>query len=38
MLGAEPGASALDLEGRRTDVAPANEYTRLTIPLRTGTD
>ncbi|HEY5804865.1 MAG TPA: GPW/gp25 family protein [Lysobacter sp.] len=33
-LGAEPGAFVLDLEGRRTDVAPSNEYTRLTIPLR----
>lgn len=29
-----PGAFVLDLEGRRTDVAPSNEYTRLTIPLR----
>lgn len=33
-LGAEPGAFVLDLEGSRTDVAPSNEYTRLTLPLR----
>lgn len=32
--GNEPGTYTLDLEGRRTDVAPTNEYTRLTIPLR----
>ncbi|MFC3549450.1 GPW/gp25 family protein [Lysobacter cavernae] len=32
--GAEPGAYTLGLEGRRTDAAPTNEYTRLTIPLR----
>jgi len=32
--GADPGAYTLDLEVRRTDVAPINEYTRLTIPLR----
>lgn len=32
--GAAPGAYTLDLEGRRTDVAPTNEYTRLTLPLR----
>lgn len=31
--GSEPGAFVLDLEGRRTDVAPSTEYTRLTIPL-----
>lgn len=34
VAGAEPGAYTLDLEGRRTDVPPTNEYTRLTIPLR----
>lgn len=34
-LGVEPGAFTLTLEGRRTDVAPSSEYTRLTIPLRT---
>ena len=34
VLGDEPGTFTLDLEGRRTDVAPANDYTRLTIPLR----
>ena len=32
--GDSAGAFVLDLEGRRTDVAPSNEYTRLTIPLR----
>lgn len=31
--GSEPGAFVLDIEGRRTDVPPANEYTRLTIPI-----
>ena len=30
----EPGGYVLDLEGLRTDSAPSNEYTRLTIPLR----
>lgn len=33
--GSEAGAFVLDLEGRRTDVAPSNEYTRLTIPMQT---
>lgn len=33
--GSAPGAFVLDLEGRRTDVAPSTEYTRLTIPLHT---
>lgn len=32
--GTEPGQFVLDLECRRTDVAPASEYTRLTLPLR----
>lgn len=32
--GDRPGAFALTVEGRRTDVAPANAHTRLTIPLR----
>jgi phage baseplate assembly protein W len=32
--GGEPGAFVLELEGHRTDVPPANEHTRLTIPLR----
>lgn len=32
--GQERGGFVLDLEGLRTDSAPANEYTRLTIPLR----
>lgn len=34
-LGNAPGEFVLDLEGRRTDVAPSTEYTRLTIPLNT---
>jgi len=34
--GSEPGTFTLDLEGRRTDVAPSNDYTRLTLPLRGG--
>lgn len=33
-VGNQPGAFTLELEGRRTDVAAANEYTRLTLPLR----
>lgn len=32
--GEVPGGFVLDLEGQRTDSAPSNEYTRLTIPLR----
>lgn len=32
--GAEAGAFELELEGQRTDVAPATSYTRLSIPLR----
>jgi hypothetical protein len=32
--GAAPGAFLLELEGRRIDVGPSNDYTRLTIPLR----
>lgn len=32
-LGDTPGKFVLDIEGRRTDVPQANEYTRLTIPL-----
>lgn len=32
--GAGPGAFVLDLEGIRTDSVRANDYTRLTIPLR----
>lgn len=35
VAGSEPGAFVLDLAGRRTDVAPSNAYTRLTLPLRT---
>ncbi|MFK3649291.1 GPW/gp25 family protein [Lysobacter enzymogenes] len=34
--GAEPGAFTLSLEGRRTDTGPTNEYTRITLPLRSG--
>ncbi|KRA15359.1 GPW/gp25 family protein [Lysobacter sp. Root604] len=33
--GSEPGAFTLDLIGQRTDVPPTNDYTRLTLPLRT---
>lgn len=36
-VGAEPGTFVIELEGRRTDVAASNDYTRLTIPLRTRT-
>jgi phage baseplate assembly protein W len=32
--GSEAGAFTLALEGRRTDVAAASDYTRLTIPLQ----
>ncbi|RPE74630.1 GPW/gp25 family protein [Vulcaniibacterium tengchongense] len=32
--GAEPGAFALELDVQRTDVSPGNDYTRLTLPLR----
>jgi phage baseplate assembly protein W len=32
--GEEPGSFVLDIEGRRTDLPPASDYTRLTIPLR----
>ncbi|QSQ38924.1 GPW/gp25 family protein [Xanthomonas translucens] len=32
--GEMPGSFVLTLEGQRTDVAPANAHTRLTIPLR----
>jgi phage baseplate assembly protein W len=32
--GERPGAFVLTVEGQRTDVAPANAHTRLTIPLR----
>lgn len=32
--GEMPGSFVLDLEGRRTDVAGATDYTRLTLPLR----
>ncbi|HZH44265.1 MAG TPA: GPW/gp25 family protein [Lysobacter sp.] len=32
--GDAPGAFTVEIEGRRTDVAPANAYTRLTLPLR----
>lgn len=32
--GAQPGEFVVQIEGRRTDVAPANEYARLTLPLR----
>jgi phage baseplate assembly protein W len=32
--GETPGSFVLTLEGQRTDVAPANAHTRLTIPLR----
>lgn len=34
IAGAEPGAYALEITGRRLDVPPANELTRLTFPLR----
>ncbi len=33
-LGDEKGVFVLTLTGERTDVAPANAHTRLTIPLR----
>jgi len=33
-LGEAPGSFVLTIEGQRTDVAPANAHTRLTIPLR----
>lgn len=32
--GDRPGEFTLDLDGARTDVAPANERTRITVPLR----
>lgn len=32
--GEHAGAFVLTLEGQRTDVAPANAHTRLSIPLR----
>lgn len=33
-VGEAPGSFVLTIEGQRTDVAPANAHTRLTIPLR----
>lgn len=33
--GEQPGAFVLDLEGRRTDLAPPSDYIRLSVPLRT---
>lgn len=33
-LGEVAGSFVLTIEGQRTDVAPANAHTRLTIPLR----
>lgn len=32
----EAGTFTLNLDGRRTDAGPSNEYTRITIPLRSG--
>lgn len=33
-VGGSPGEFVVQIEGRRTDVASASEYTRLTLPLR----
>ena len=34
VIGDTPGSFVLTIEGERTDVAPANARSRLTIPLR----
>ena len=34
VIGDTPGSFVLTIEGERTDVAPANARSRMTIPLR----
>ncbi|CEH84996.1 Phage-related baseplate protein (fragment) [Xanthomonas citri pv. citri] len=34
VVGDAPGSFVLTIEGQRTDVAPTNARSRLTIPLR----